>query len=48
MDENQLRMNTIKIEFIMFGNLTQLAKCTPSNLCVNGDNEIKFQIKLNI
>ena len=38
MDGNRLRMNTTKTDFIMFGNLTQLAKCTTSNLCVNGDN----------
>ena len=38
MDENRLCVNTTKLEFITFGNLTQVAKCTTSNLCVNGVN----------
>ena len=37
MDENWLKMNTSKTEFIMFGSWQQLSKITLSSLNVAGD-----------
>ena len=36
MDENRLRMNSDKTEFIMFGSKVQLSKCNTTSLTVNG------------
>ena len=36
MDENRLRMNSEKTEFIMFGSKVQLSKCDTTSLTVNG------------
>ena len=36
MDQNRLRMNSKKTEFILFGSSVQLAKCTMESLNVNG------------
>ena len=36
MDENRLRMNSEKTEFIMFGSKVQLSKCDTNSLTVNG------------
>ena len=37
MDQNRLRMNSKKTEFILFGSSVQLAKCTTESLNVNGE-----------
>ena len=37
MDQNRLRMNSNKTEFILFGSSVQLAKCTTESLNVNGE-----------
>ena len=37
MDQNRLRMNSKKTEFILFGSSVQLAKCTMESLNVNGE-----------
>ena len=37
MDQNRLRMNSKKTEFIFFGSSVQLAKCTTESLNVNGE-----------
>ena len=47
MDENRLRMNSAKTEFICFGSANHHAKCTTSQLNVNGQyvslsKEIKY------
>ena len=36
MDENQLKMNSSKTEFILFGSRGQLQKCTTNSINVNG------------
>ena len=36
MDENRLRMNSDKTEFIMFGSKVQLSKCETTSLTMNG------------
>ena len=36
MDENRLRMNSDKTEFIMFGSKVQLSKCDTTSLTMNG------------
>ena len=36
MDENRLRLNSDKTEFIMFGSKVQLLKCNTTSLSVNG------------
>ena len=47
MDQNRLKMNASKTEFIMFGSKEQLMKCNTSNITVSGDivsrsNKIKY------
>ena len=37
MDQNQLRMNNAKTEFILFGSKQQLRKCTTKSLSANGE-----------
>ena len=48
MDEARLKMNPTKAEFIYFGNIRQLQKCTISTINVAGDlilrlDTIKYQ-----
>ena len=44
MDENRLRMNSDKTEFIMFGSKVQLSKCNTTSLTVNGSVIPKLDI----
>ena len=37
MDENRLKMNNAKTEFVLFGARQQLAKCSSEVLNVNGE-----------
>ena len=37
MDNNRLKMNTDKTEFVMIGGRQQLSKATTSDINVNGD-----------
>ena len=48
MDDNRLRMNTSKREFILFGNSAQVAKCQTKELKTSIKNRCSSQIQLNI
>ena len=44
MDENQLRMNDGKTEFIMFGSQHMLQLCTTNSIQVNGCDIAKSEV----